>query len=124
VKISPSGLRPERGSGPEATASAKRGTRVTFTLSHAATVTFTVQRKLAGRKVGRSCARQTRSNRTKRRCLRLVVRAGVAGSNSFHFTGRVNRRPLARGAYVLSMVATDATGQRSKTASRPFQIIK
>jgi hypothetical protein len=130
--ISPAAIRPERGSGPEATASAKRavkrGARVTFTLSHAATVTFTVQRKVTGRKVGRRCVNQTRANRTKKRCSRLVMvgrftRPGVAGANGFHFTGRVNGRPLAPGNYVLSLVATDAAGMTSSPVSRPFRTI-
>jgi len=117
VRISPNALR------------RKRGATVTFTLSHAATVALTIKRKLPGRKVGRRCVNQTRSNRAKKRCSRLVAvgtftRAGVAGPNSFHFTGRANGRALARGNYTLSAVATDAAGKTSAAASRPFRIIK
>ena len=130
AKISPSAFRPDRGSGPDATTGTKRGARVTFTLSHAATVTFTVQRRLSGRKVGRSCVRQTRSNRAKKRCSRLVVvgtftRAGVAGSNSFHFTGRANRRPLAR----RELLAEHGCDRRHRpeiqaSVASPFRTIK
>jgi hypothetical protein len=107
----------------------KRGARVTFTLSRAATVTFTVRRKLGGRKVGHTCVTPTRSNRKKKRCSRLVTvsrfsRVGAVGSNSFHFTGRANGRPLSRGTYVLGAVATDATGKSSKPASRTFRTLK
>jgi CSLREA domain-containing protein len=127
--ISPSALVPERGSGPSATASRKRGARVTFKLSEAATVRFTIRRKTSGRTVGRSCVKRTRSNRKRKKCSRLVVvgtftAAGVAGSNSFHFTGRANRMPLQAGNYLLTAVATDAAGKRSKPASRPFRIVK
>jgi hypothetical protein len=127
-RISPGVFAAERGSGSSATVSSKRGARVRFKLSEAATVTFTIQRKASGRKNGRDCVKQTSSNRTRKRCARLVVvgtftRAGASGSNSFHFTGRANGRPLARGSYVLSVVATDAAGKTSKPTSRPFQII-
>jgi hypothetical protein len=126
--ISPRAFVAERGSGSSATASSKRGARVRFKLSEASTVTFTIQRKARGRKNGRNCVKQTSSNVKKKKCARLVVvgtftRAGVLGSNRFHFTGRANGRPLARGHYVLSMVATDAAGKISKPTSRPFQII-
>jgi PKD repeat protein len=126
--ISPRALVAERGSGSSATARSKPGARVTFMLSEAATVTFTIQRKTSGRKHGRDCVKQTSSNRTRKRCARLVVagtftRAGASGSNSFHFTGRANGRPLARGSYALSVVATDAAGNVSKPTSRPFRVI-
>jgi hypothetical protein len=45
------------------------------------------------------------------------------GSNRFHFTGRANRRPLARGNYLLLAAAIDAAGNRSKSDSHPFRIV-
>jgi PKD repeat protein len=50
AKISPGAFVAERGSGSSATARSKRGARVRFRLSEAATVTFTIQRKASGRK--------------------------------------------------------------------------
>jgi hypothetical protein len=130
LNISPSALMPELGPGPSATvARGRRGARVTFKLSGAATVTFTIERKLPGRTAGGRCVKQTRANRKKRMCTRLLMagtftRVGLLGSNQFHFTGRANRSPLARGNYVLIAVATDATGKRSPPALHPFRIIR
>jgi Bacterial Ig-like domain (group 3) len=125
--ISPRAFVAERGAGSSARVRSKRGARVRFKLSEAATVTFTIQRKASGRKHGRNCVKQTSLHLTNKKCARVVVgtfaRAGASGSNNFHFTGRANGRPLARGYYVLRLVATDAAGKTSKPMSRSFQII-
>jgi hypothetical protein len=102
---------------------------VVFQLSHAATIQFTILRATSGRRVGRSCVKRARNNRKHKRCARSVAvgsftRAGVTGANSFHLTGRGPHGPLKRGGYMLSAIATDATGLRSKPAARPFRIIK
>jgi uncharacterized delta-60 repeat protein len=123
------------GSGPSALARVaarhKIGTRVSFTLTEAATVTFTVERKSAGRKVGKRCVKPTRKNRTRKRCTRFVkvkgsfTRAGKAGKNSFKFTGRVGGKKLKPGSYRLVAVAKDAAGNKDKTPKRAnFQIAR
>jgi DNA-binding beta-propeller fold protein YncE len=127
--ISPSALVPDLGPGPSASVARKRGALVTFKLSSAATVAFAIERKVPGRTVGGRCARPTRANRKRRTCTRLLVigsftRAGVAGSNRFHFTGRANRRRLALGNYLLIAVAIDSSGKRSEPVSHPFRIIR
>jgi hypothetical protein len=129
LDISPSACVPELGQGPAATAARTRGARVTFKLSGAATVRFTMERKLPGREVGGRCVQQTRANRSKRKCTRLAAsgsftRPGVEGSNRFRLTGRANLKPLAGGNYVLVAVAVDAAGRLSKPASHPFRIVR
>ncbi len=123
-------------SGPSATARKKkppRGTRVTFNLNEAATVRFTVTRRAKGRKVKRGkktvCAKPTKKNRKRKRCTRVVTlkgsfsRTGVAGTNSFHFTGRLRGRKLKPGRYRL--VATpSAGGKRGKPTSTGFRIVR
>jgi Right handed beta helix region len=107
----------------------KTGTTVSYRLTEAANVRFTVERLGAGRKVGRRCVKQNRSNRAKRRC-KLYRRVkgsfshtGKQGPNSFRFTGRLNRRKLPIGRYRLVAVPTDAAGNRGKAARRNFRII-
>ena len=109
-------------SGPSALSSKRKrkkaGARVSFVLDSTATVRFKVKQRLPGRKGKRGrCVRRTKSNRNKRKCTRTVTlrggfkRAGIAGKNSFRFTGRLNRRKLKPGRYLL--VATPSAGGRS-----------
>ena len=52
------------------------GTRVTFRLSEAASVRFTVERARAGRRVRGRCVKPTRRNRQRRKCTRYVRQRG------------------------------------------------
>ncbi len=65
-------------------ARAKVGTRVTYSLSRPTPVTFTVERRKAGRRVKGKCRKATRKNRKRKKCnLRLkgkFVHNGAAGS--------------------------------------------
>ncbi|HET7446218.1 MAG TPA: PKD domain-containing protein [Solirubrobacterales bacterium] len=94
----------------------KAGTTLHYKLSEAANVFFTVQRKLPGRRVGRSCKKPTKANTRKRRCTRLgnvlssFGAAGKAGRNSKRFLARTRRGPLKPGAYLITAVATDRAG--------------
>jgi hypothetical protein len=112
------------------TIASRVGTRVSESLSEAATTTFTVQRVLAGRRSGKRCVAPSRGNRGKRRCTRLkamsgsFTRAGAAGLNSFTFAGRVRNRALSPGSYRLVAIAQDPAGNRSKSAARGFTIIR
>jgi CSLREA domain-containing protein len=87
------------------------GSSLRFRVDQAATVRFTLRRKLAGRRSGRRCVAPTRRNRRARRCTRLVAlrgsysRARAAGSHVLRFTGRWRGRRLAAGGYRLTAVA-------------------
>jgi hypothetical protein len=100
------------------------GTSVTYSLSAAATVAFSVERRLPGRRVGKRCVKQTKANRTKRKCSRFkAVRgrfshSGQAGVNSFKFSGRLNGESLKPGSYRLA----GKTGSASKTVT--FRIVR
>jgi hypothetical protein len=110
-----------------------RGTNVSFTLNEAASVGFTVTRRARGRKAKRGkkriCVKPTRTNRTKKKCIRVVtlkggfLRAGIAGTNRFHFTGRLNGRKLKPGRYRLVATPT-AAGHEGKPASSAFRIVR
>jgi hypothetical protein len=100
-------------------AKAPIGTTVTYSLSAAGTVEFGVERKLPGRKVGKRCVKQTRANRTRKKCPLFkpvkggFTHSGQAGPNRFKFSGRLNGKALKPGSYKL----VGKTGSMSKTAS-------
>jgi hypothetical protein len=110
---------------------APRGTTISFTLSRAASVAFTVERRQRGLRKGRRCVAPTRRLRRSRAraCTRFTTsfaftRSGAAGPNSIPFSGRARRRALAAGSYRLTATAT-ADG-RSSAPTRPvaFAIIR
>jgi DNA-binding beta-propeller fold protein YncE len=116
-------------SGPGARTARTRGTRVTYRLSEAATVTFHVQSVLPGRRVCGRCVAGTRANRAKPRCKRhrtlpgSLRHAGTAGLNRFRFTGRLAGRTLTPHSYRLVAVARDRHDNKSQPSRRPFRII-
>jgi hypothetical protein len=100
------------------------GATVTYSLSAAGPVEFSVEHRLPGRKVGKRCVKPTRANRTKKRCSRFkgvkgtFTHSGQAGQNSFKFSGRIGGKGLKPGSYRL----VGKTGPVSTTAS--FKIVK
>jgi hypothetical protein len=92
-------------------------TTVTYSLSAAATVAFSVERKLTGRRVGRKCVKKTKANAAKKKCpiFKLLKggfsHQGAAGANQFQFSGRLDRA-LAPGTYRL----TGKTSASSRSA--------
>jgi hypothetical protein len=127
LKLSPRRFRAARRGG--SVAAARAGTRVTFALDRAASVRFTVTRRTIGRRSGGRCVAPTRRNRSARRCIRFVAvkgsfkRAGSSGANAFRFTGRMRRRSLRPGRYILRARPT-AGGVAGKTAGVPFTIVR
>jgi hypothetical protein len=104
---------PAAPSGPSAQAARAFGTKVTFTLDQPAGVRFTVQQPRHGRK-GKPKRFVTLKG--------SFTLAGLAGTNTFHFTGRLNGKRLAPGKYRL--VATPkANGEIGTKATAGFTII-
>jgi hypothetical protein len=109
---------------------APTGTKVSFTLSEFSAVKFTVERKTKGRKVGRRCKAQTKSNKKKRACTRWVkvpgsfTVAGKAGKTRFTFRGRMGGRSLKPGSYRLDGQATDPSKNASVVKRKGFKIVK
>jgi hypothetical protein len=93
------------------------GATVFFSLNASAIVTFKAKRKATGRKAGKKCVKQTKANRGKPKCALLkpvkgsFTVAGVAGPNAFKFSGRIGKRTLGPGKYMLSGSAGGATKQ-------------
>ena len=106
------------------------GSRVSYRLSEAATVSFRVQRAAAGRRVGGRCRRPTRANRTRPRCARYVLlrgslrHAGSAGPNRFKFTGRLRGRKLRPARYRLRARSVDAAGNTSPFVRKRFRVVR
>ncbi len=117
------------GKGPTITrGKSKVGTAVNFTLSEAATVSFTVERVNGGRKVGGECQRPTKKNKRRTKCNLRVGGAftaqGKPGKNSVTFQGRVAKKKLPVGKYLLVASASDPAGNASKARRAKFAIIK
>jgi hypothetical protein len=90
---------------------------------------FTIQRATIGRKVGRVCRKQTRSNRTRPKCIRYVrpgrfAAQSSAGPNRKKFSGKIGRRSLRPGNYRATLVATDAAGNRSAPKRLKFKVVR
>jgi hypothetical protein len=116
-------------SGPSS-ATSQVGTNVSFSLSEASSVKFTVQRKTTGRKVHGKCRTATRSNRQAKPCTLWkavggsFTVAGDAGTNSFKFRGRIGGKSLKPASYRLSAQATDPAKNASLPTNSGFRIVK
>jgi hypothetical protein len=125
LALAPSSFRTAKsGEATVSVAKAPIGTTVTYSLSAAAKTEFTVERKTTGRKSGKSCVKQTKSNKSKTKCALLkpirgsFTDSGAAGLNTFKFTGRIAGKALAPGRYEL----VGSAGGAVKRAS--FAIVK
>jgi hypothetical protein len=108
-------LSPERfqaaNHGPSAVQGGRSGTRVSFVLSQPGTVRFTVERLQQGRIINGRCRPGSRRTGNPE-CTLFVAqtgsfrRTGKTGANGFHFTGRINGRPLPPGSYRLTARTT------------------
>jgi 6-phosphogluconolactonase (cycloisomerase 2 family) len=107
----------------------KRGTAFRYTLSEAARVVFTIDRRTIGRRVGGTCRPLTRRNSRRKRCV-LFRRAGrlaaaaKQGANRTRFNGRLRGRRLRPGPYRATAVATDSAGGKSARSSVRFRIVR
>jgi hypothetical protein len=106
------------------------GTTLTLRLSEAARVKFEVLVKTRGRRVGGRCVKQTRRNRNRRRCTRLVVkkpaftRSAPLGRSRVTWTGRLGRKALKPGSYILRATPTDAAGNTGRARQISFRIVR
>ena len=99
-------------------------TTVSYQLSEAATLTFRVQRQAKGRRVRGRCRPQTRRNRNRPRCTRLVALRGSfsddgeAGANVKTLPRRFRPGVLRPGRYRLVITAVDRFGNQTQTTKR------
>ena len=83
----------------------RAGTQVRLTLSRKASIRITIARA------------KPRSH-----ALGTLTRRGAAGVNRVSFSGRIGRKQLARGSYVMTIVAVDASGSRSAARRLRFRV--
>jgi streptogramin lyase len=107
----------------------KTGTTISYSLSEAARVSLRIERALSGRKSGKRCLKPKRSLRHKKKCTRYkrsgtLVRSGKKGKNRHHFSGRIGKKALKVGRYRLSILATDAAGNKAKQKRKAFRIVR
>jgi hypothetical protein len=89
----------------------KRGTTFRYTLSEAARVTITIDRRRRGHRV--------RYGRVGR-----IAATKQGGRQSTRFSGRLKGKALRPGRYRARIVAVDSLGARSKTRSLRFRIVR
>jgi predicted outer membrane repeat protein len=87
------------------------GATVSYSLSTAATVTFTVERRVKGHKRG------------KRTLPGSITVTGKQGPNSFRFSGRLGKKKLPPGRYKLVAIPTDALTGDGASMRAPFRIL-
>jgi hypothetical protein len=107
------------------------GTTIRFALSEDSRVRFSFDHPTVGRRVGRRCVRQTRRNRSRRRCTRFVSSGPSftlnrpVGLNNVRFSGRLTaRRRLSLGKHRLKVTPTDAAGNVGPFQRRSLTIVR
>jgi virginiamycin B lyase len=103
------------------------GTQFRFALSEPARVNVKLERRASGRRVRGRCrlgARRGRRCKVWRSAGRSLTRQGLQGPNSIAFSGRLGRKALALGSYRALLSATDASGNRSRTVTLKFAIVR
>jgi hypothetical protein len=106
------------------------GARINYFTSEPTTTTFTVERLIAGRRVGKRCVKPTKSNRKRPKCTRAASLKGHfshregGGAVSLRFTGRLGGRKLPPGSYRLVAKARDNAGNSGRPAKAPFRVAK
>ncbi len=103
-------------------ASAARGLSLRVSLSEAARLSGSVIGSVRGRRVGRRC--RTRARRGRRCTLARRVKRVALSARRGRSTVRVGLRGVKPGRYRLALVATDAAGNRSRTATVRFTVSK
>jgi hypothetical protein len=95
-------------------ARAATGTTISYSVSEASTTTFRVDRAAAGANRGHKYIPLHGT----------FLHHDVAGTNHFHFTGRVGGRALSTGRYRLNATPKSATGHVGQTKQSPFHIVR
>jgi hypothetical protein len=128
VRVDPRRFRVARRAKPKASVATR--TKIRFRLSEPSTVRLRIQRPLAGRRAKGQCRKPTRKLRRARRCTRyrtvgtLTKRNLAQGANAVVFTGRFGRRALRPGPYRVLASATDVAGNRSRSHTARFAVLK
>jgi hypothetical protein len=93
------------------------GKNVSYSLSEAATVSFKVEKKTKGRKVGKKCVKQTAGNKAKKACPLFKQVASFSGPGNAGANKASIPKKLGPGTYRLTMTARDVVGNVSTTTT-------
>jgi hypothetical protein len=99
---------------------------VSYSLSEASTVSFTLEKKFVGRKLGQKCVKKTAKNRKKKKCSTFKpVGAAFAGTGApgANLVAIPNGTKLKPGLYRLTMTARDTVGLVTVTTTT-FKVAK
>jgi hypothetical protein len=133
-RFSPSKFAVKRKGAVVSVAKVRHGSTLKLTLSKASHVSFVVNLKATGRKVGKKCVKRTKSNRKKKRCnyysrFWAFERDLPAGANALSFSGRMKKgrktQTLPAGSYVVSaypLSSLSAVGGANARAT--FKIVR
>jgi hypothetical protein len=113
-------------------ARAGRGTVLRLTSSEAAKLTLRIERPRPGRRTtvkGRRVCKPVKRRPKRRACTAYrregtLTRRVVAGPNRIALSGRIGRKALRRGKHRLTLIATDAAGNRSRAVRLAFRIVR
>jgi hypothetical protein len=112
---------------------AKRGTTFRFSVSETSTMSFLIERRTKGRRVGSKCRKATRKLRKRKGCIRYVrvkafTRAAAPGLNRVAFSGRYRlrgkTRKLSPARYRLTLQGVDAAGNPTNRARINFRVVR
>lgn len=104
-------------------------TTIHYKLSEDAKVSFAIQLRLKGRRVGKGCKRMTKANAHKRKCALVKNRGsfdaqGKAGKNKVQLPRRLRGKLQRPGSYRVTAVATDSAGGVSAPKGAGFVVAK
>ncbi|MEA2268168.1 MAG: hypothetical protein QOC64_778 [Solirubrobacteraceae bacterium] len=104
------------------------GTTITWMLNDRGTVSLSVQKLVAGRRVDGRCVAAS-AKRRGRACTRAVrvgtlKRAAIKGENTVRFSGRVGKRTLRPGRYRMTVRATGSANRSTPAKTLTFTVVK
>lgn len=102
------------------------GSTIRFRASEPLRATFTVERRLPGRRAGKRCLKPGKALRKAKRCARFAPVKGFrfdrqvarAGKAAIQFSGRIGKRRLKPGNYRLSAAGVNAAGNGTQAIRR------
>ncbi len=97
--------------------------KVSYSLSEAATVSFKVEKKSKGRKVGNKCVKQTAGNKAKKSCALFKQVASFSGPGNVGANKASIPKKLGPGTYRLTITARDVAGNVT-TKTTTFKVAK
>lgn len=130
LKLSPSKFKVNKKAKAPKAAKAAKGSFAKYKLSEAGTLTFQVQKPSKGRTVGKSCVKESKSNKKKKACTRYISVGkpwelpAAAGTRKTAFSGKVGSKALKAGKYRLSITASDALANVAAPKTAKFTIVR